>query len=89
MGLSQTDKLFAALLGAFIIYVTVKGQLPAYFALFTSNTSSATPTTSSGSSGGSNGGSGGALLDALHISTPNVSPSTVSTVAELLATFGG
>lgn len=33
---SQTDKLFAALLVAFLVYITVKGQLPDYASLFRS-----------------------------------------------------
>lgn len=42
-GLSQSDKLFGALLIAFIIYITVRGQLPApkgYLGIFTHNTTS-------------------------------------------------
>lgn len=32
--MSQTDKLFAAVLVAFVIYITVRGQLPSYGSLF-------------------------------------------------------
>lgn len=31
---SQTDKLFAAILLAFIVYITVRGELPSYASLF-------------------------------------------------------
>lgn len=35
--MSQTDKLFGALLIAFLIYITARGQLPQYFQLFTAS----------------------------------------------------
>lgn len=36
MNLSQTDKIFGALLIGFVIFVTVKGELPKYIQLMTS-----------------------------------------------------
>lgn len=53
-GLSQSDKLFGALLIAFIVYITVRGQLPApsgYLGIFTHNSA---PTSSSPASTASN-----------------------------------
>lgn len=61
----QSNVIFAALLFAFIVYITVRGQLPSYLALFTrkgseangkgSSTASAsnTPTSSQSQSGSS------------------------------------
>lgn len=46
MGLSQSDKIFGALLIAFVIYITVRGQLPKYLSIFQHSASN------SGSSGG-------------------------------------
>lgn len=33
--MKQSNIIFATLLAAFVIYVTIRGQLPAYFSLFT------------------------------------------------------
>lgn len=52
MNLSQTDKIFGALLIGFLIYITVRGQLPSYIQLFTAGDASPPPAPASGSSGG-------------------------------------
>lgn len=49
--MSQTSWIFAALLIGFIVFITVKGQLPSWGALFlTSSTTSGTASTTSTSS---------------------------------------
>lgn len=44
--MDQSTKLFGALLGAFLLYITAKGELSAYWALLTT---SAGPSSSAGS----------------------------------------
>jgi hypothetical protein len=43
--MSQTSIIFGALLVGFIVYVTAKGQLPAYFAVLGLGTSTTPPAT--------------------------------------------
>lgn len=38
--MKQSTVIFGGLLGAFVIYITVKGQLPNYLSLFSSNNNS-------------------------------------------------
>jgi hypothetical protein len=40
---SQNSVIFAALVIGFIVYITIKGRLPAYLALFTTRQSVSTP----------------------------------------------
>ncbi len=62
-GLSQSDKLFGALLIAFLIYITVRGQLPApkgYLGIFVHSAAPVVTPSAPKSSGGG-------LSDALNI----------------------
>jgi len=55
--LRQSNIIFAALLFAFIIYITIRGQLPSYLALFSgkgASSSAPTKTPTSSSSTGQN-----------------------------------
>lgn len=49
---------FGVLLFVFVVYITVRGQLPAYIALFKRKSAGGTTTSSSSGGGGSFGGAG-------------------------------
>jgi hypothetical protein len=62
MQVSQSTVIFASILIAFIVYITVKGELPAYLALFTPSNSGGGSSTSSSSSAGSTASSATSIL---------------------------
>jgi len=43
--MDQTTKIFGVILAMFIVYITLKGELPAYMAVFTGNKTSTGSTT--------------------------------------------
>jgi hypothetical protein len=65
--LRQSTVIFGTLLFAFIVYITLRGQLPAYLDLFKPGANTSSPIASSGvatssaSSGSGGGGIGGAI----------------------------
>lgn len=62
--MKQSTVIFATLTFAFVVYITLRGQLPAYLALFSSSHDNPTPASSGGGySGGGGGGGGGGGSD--------------------------
>lgn len=90
MSLSQSDKVFGALLIAFVIYVTVRGQLPGYMALFTKKApASSGSSTSSGSGSSTSSGNPLDFISNLLNGANSMITGAGSSIGDFLGTSGG
>lgn len=79
--ISQSDKIFGSILIAFIVYITVRGQLPSYMSLFTGKASGQSSNTTGQASGSSN-----SLFNDLSLNT-GFSPGSFKTAASTVNSF--